>query len=184
MLQLDNLIPALLVTPAVPTPYQQLRFGTFSIAPIPGAVVPLLPHSSPNYAGTGFRGQTLDGEIPTIDFAYPGSTLKSFDLQSFYFGCTQNSQASAVAAIGCTVQVTGTKAGSGATVGPELINFAPTGAVAGTGASLQSAMAWASFSHFTALSSLTLQVMLSAVPVEAQVATALYIDDLVHTNYE
>ncbi|KAI9833517.1 MAG: hypothetical protein M1826_007131 [Phylliscum demangeonii] len=184
MLQFDDLTAPLLVSPPVPTPYQQLRFGTFSVAPVQPAVIALLPHSSPNYAASGVRGQTLNGQNPTIDFAYPGSTLKSFDVSSFYFGCTLDTQVTAVPAIACTVQVTGKKAGTGATVGPKLVNFVPAGSVAGTGASLQTGMAKASLSDFTALSSVTLQVVLSSIPVAAQQTAVLYIDDFVHTNYQ
>ncbi|KAI9816989.1 MAG: hypothetical protein M1826_001684 [Phylliscum demangeonii] len=119
-----------------------------------------------------------------IDFNYPGSTLKSFDLHSLYFGCTVNSQQTEAGAIGCTVQVTATKAGTGATVGPKLINFAPANAVAGTGVSLQSGMAFASFSDLTGLSSVTLQIVLSSIPAAAQADTVLYIDDVVHTNHD
>ncbi|KAI9812946.1 MAG: hypothetical protein M1826_002729 [Phylliscum demangeonii] len=172
------------VAPSVPTPYQSLRFLTFAVGPTNPGVVSLQAHSSPNYIISGVRGQILAGSNPMIDFDYPGSTLESFDLHSFYFGCTVNSQNTQAGAVGCTVQVTATKAGTGATVGPELINFAPANTVAGTGLSLQTALAFASFSDFTGLSSVTLQIVLSSIPVAAQVDTALYIDDVVHTNYE
>ncbi|KAI9827381.1 MAG: hypothetical protein M1826_006306 [Phylliscum demangeonii] len=125
----------------------------------------------------------LAGQIPTIDFAYPGSTLKSFDVKSFYFGCTLSTQVSATVVSACTLQVEGTKAGTGAKVGPRLINFAQP-SVAGSGVATQSGLALASFTDMTGLSSFTLQVVLSSVPAAQQQSTVIYLDDFVHTNYQ
>ncbi|KAI9830459.1 MAG: hypothetical protein M1826_004696 [Phylliscum demangeonii] len=172
------------VPPFVPTPYQGLSFPAFNVGPTQPNVESLQPQSPPHCAITSVRGQTLAGSNPMISTAYPGSTVKSFDLLSFYFGCTVNSQLTVAGAIGCTLQVTGTKAGTGETVGPEFVNFAPANAVAGTGISLQSPMASASFWDLTGLSSVTLLVVLSSIPAAAQQDTTLYIDNIVHTNYE
>ncbi|KAI9812087.1 MAG: hypothetical protein M1826_002962 [Phylliscum demangeonii] len=184
MAQFDEFPTPLLVTSPLPTPYQSLRIGTFSVGPSQPNVVSVLPHSSPNWVSSGLRGQTVGGELPTIDIVYPGSTVKSFDLQSLYFGCAVYSQVTASGAIGCTVQVTGKKAGTGATVGPELINFAPANSVAGTGVSLQSPMAFASFSDLKGLSSVTFQIVLATLPAAQQQSTVFFIDDVVHTNHE
>ncbi|KAI9816681.1 MAG: hypothetical protein M1826_001755 [Phylliscum demangeonii] len=167
----------------VPTPYQSLRFGTFSVAFLNPSVDLLAPHSTPNYAGSSLRGQLLGGEIPTIDFAYPGSTLKSFDLQSLYYACTVNTQTGRAVPLACTIQLSGKKAGTGATVGPKLINFNPP-SVAGTGVSTTKAsMAFASFSDLTGLSQLTLQIVLSSIPAAQQQTAVLDIDDVTHTNH-
>ncbi|KAI9808932.1 MAG: hypothetical protein M1826_004005 [Phylliscum demangeonii] len=123
----------------------------------------------------------LGGEKPTIDFAYPGSTLKSFDLQSLYYACTLNT--GRAVPLPCTIQLSGKKAGTGATVGPKLINFNPP-SVAGTGVSTTKAsLAFASFSDLTALSQLTLEIVLSSIPPAQQQTAVLNIDDVKHTNY-
>ncbi|KAI9816988.1 MAG: hypothetical protein M1826_001683 [Phylliscum demangeonii] len=147
---------------AVPTPYQGLGFPTFSVGPPRPSIVSLIPQSLPNYAVSGVRGQTLAASNPMITTA----------------------QVTVAGASACTVQVTGTKAGTGEMVGPELINFAPANADAGTGISLQSGMAFASFSDLTGLSSVTLQIILSSIPAAAQQTTSLHIDNVEHTNYE
>ncbi|KAI9821428.1 MAG: hypothetical protein M1826_000664 [Phylliscum demangeonii] len=100
----------------------------------------LQPHSLPNFAGFGLVQQNLAGEERTVDFAYPGSTLKSFDLQAlYYYSCLLNLQGSA---------------STGATVGSKLFNFSPP-SVAGTGFALQASMAFAAFTDLTVLSKRT-----------------------------
>ncbi|KAI9831370.1 MAG: hypothetical protein M1826_003543 [Phylliscum demangeonii] len=181
--QFDDLTGQSVGSDPVPTPYQSLRFGTFSVAQGTSPLDSLPPHSLPNRAGSGLRGQTTAAEPPRINFAYNGSILKSFDLESLYFGCIVQSVTTDELAIGCTVQVTGVKADTGDAVGPKLINFAPP-SEAGTGVALQAAMAYASFSDFTRLSKVVLHVMLSSIPEAQQQATVLFIDHVVHTNYE
>ncbi|KAI9803460.1 MAG: hypothetical protein M1826_004961 [Phylliscum demangeonii] len=166
----------------VPVPYQSLRFGTFGVRATKPALDGLPPHSAPNYAISDVAVQTQESQLPTIDIKYPGSTVKSFDLHSLYFGCTIVTLASSTAVTGCTVRVTGTKAATGATVGPELINFAPP-SLAGTGLAPSSSFAFASFSDLTGLASVTLEVVLTALPAGQDQTTALYLDDVVHTNY-
>ncbi|KAI9829257.1 MAG: hypothetical protein M1826_005721 [Phylliscum demangeonii] len=166
----------------VPTPYQSLRFATFSVLAFNPTNNKLTPHSTPNYAGSGVRNQILQGTGPTIDFAYPGATLKSFDAKSLYYGCVLNAQSAVLLPIACTIQATGTKADTGATVGPQYLNFAPP-AVAGTGISTGSSMAFAQLSGFTGLKSLSLVVQLSSIPAAQQATTNLMIDDFVHINY-
>ncbi|KAI9803459.1 MAG: hypothetical protein M1826_004960 [Phylliscum demangeonii] len=178
----DDLVVSAAANP-VPVPYQSLRFGSFAFAASKVAIDSLQAHSRPNYAISGYTRQLQTGEPATIDVKYAGSTVTSFDLQSLYFGCTITTQVSATVVTACTVQVTGTKAATGATVGPELINFAPP-SVAGTGVSQSPDLAFASFSDMTGLSSVTFQVDLSSLPAAQAQTTALYLDDVVHTNYE
>ncbi|KAI9829910.1 MAG: hypothetical protein M1826_005332 [Phylliscum demangeonii] len=182
MAQFDDLAPSVGQN-AVPLPYQSLRFGTFNYHTYNPTIDNLQPRSSPNYAFSGPRTQATAGQIPTIDFAYPGATLKSFDVKSFYYGCAAPTQVSTTVVLACTIQVTGTKAGTGAKVGPKLLNFAPP-SVAGTGVATQSGLAFASFTDMTGLSSFTLQVVLSSVPAAQQQTTVIYLDDFVHTNYQ
>ncbi|KAI9828899.1 MAG: class II myosin [Phylliscum demangeonii] len=158
--------------------YLSLRFNTFNVIQGDPAIDSLLPHSTPNFAGSGVRSQTLSGALPTIDIAYPDSTIKSFDIQSLYYGCAivSQSQAAIIGAVGCTIQVTGVKADAGETLEPKLLNFAPP-SVAGTGVSTQVTVLFASFSDLTALSQLTLEIVLSSIPEAQQQTTVYFIDD-------
>ncbi|KAI9827013.1 MAG: aconitate hydratase [Phylliscum demangeonii] len=168
----------------VPAGYQSLRFPAFGVTAYIPTIDGTPPHSTPNRAAAGVRNEMLDGSGPGIDFAYPGATLKSFDLHSFYYACNLNAQNTERLPIACTIQVTGMKAETGNTVGPELINFSPASSVAGIGPSTESPMAFTAFSDFTKLSAVSLVVVLSSIPEASQDTTILLIDDVVHTNYE
>ncbi|KAI9832824.1 MAG: hypothetical protein M1826_000990 [Phylliscum demangeonii] len=135
----------------------------------------LTPHSTPNYAGTGISNQIVQGQVPTIDFAYEGATLKSTGVV--------NGPSTVILPIACAIQVTGTKADTGATVVPQLLNFAPP-SVAGTGVSTgPPSMAFGQLSGFTGLKSLALSIVPDSIPAAQQATTNLLIDDFVHTNY-
>ncbi|KAI9813352.1 MAG: hypothetical protein M1826_002520 [Phylliscum demangeonii] len=73
--------------------------------------------------------------------------------------------------------------GTGATLGPALINFAPP-SVAGTGVALQAALTKASASDMAGLSAVILQIVLSSIPAARPQTGGVYIDDVVHTNHE
>ncbi|KAI9811103.1 MAG: hypothetical protein M1826_003324 [Phylliscum demangeonii] len=97
----------------VPTPYQSLRFASWSVSPLKPLGDELEPHSAPNRAEHGMREQ-----------------LSSFDLHSFWFGCTTNTAVTITAkAVPCSIEVTGTKADGGATVAPIALGFDPDLAV-------------------------------------------------------
>ncbi|KAI9823259.1 MAG: hypothetical protein M1826_000202 [Phylliscum demangeonii] len=169
------------ISDSLTTSYQSLRFTAFDLVESKPDLDELLPRSAPNFAAAPVQRQLETGAIPTIDTAYPGSTVTSFDLQSLYFGCTASSITLAFAAISCTVQITGTKAGTGATVGPQLFDFALFNRA---GITLQqTGMTLATLAEMNDLSSVTLQVVLNSVPAGKAPIAVLFIDDLVHTNH-
>ena len=64
-------------------------------------------HSAPNYIVTAVDQQASNG-TPSLTILYPGSTIKSFDLHSFYFGCGLDSVEGLVGvAAQCTITVAG-----------------------------------------------------------------------------
>ena len=67
----------------------------------------VVPHSLPNVIVTGFEQQAVNG-TPSLTILYSGSTIKSFDLHYFWFGCALNSVEGVVStATQCTVTVAG-----------------------------------------------------------------------------
>ncbi|MCJ1266023.1 hypothetical protein MMC22_005905 [Lobaria immixta] len=68
--------------------------------------------------------------IKTITATYPNSKVQSFNLESFYIACTENSQVNVDLPVGCTVQVTSdrlnpTNPSICDIVGPENVTFDP-----------------------------------------------------------
>lgn len=67
----------------------------------------MIPHSLPNGIVTGFEQQAVNG-TPSLTILYLGSTIKTFDLISFYFGCALNAaQGLASVPTQCTILVAG-----------------------------------------------------------------------------
>ncbi|KAI9830193.1 MAG: hypothetical protein M1826_004995 [Phylliscum demangeonii] len=134
----------------------------------------LQAHSAPNVAVTGFGSRFSLAPCRQSILESPGSTVERFD---------RSTQATAIGAVACTVQVTGTKADTAKTVRPELINFAPP-SVAETGVALRVALRAAlAFASFFDISSVALPINLSSIPAAQRQTSVLYIDDVVHTNY-
>ena len=86
----------------------QLFYNAFNVGEQDSGVSGLAAHSKPNVIfTTQVTAQTLRG-TPTLTVSYPGSQVTSFNLQSFYFGCTVPSvQTLAGAATQCSILVAG-----------------------------------------------------------------------------
>lgn len=97
-----------LVATAVPTPYCGVDFQAFQMLtdqPVQAAGV--AAHSEPNFAFTSAQTETTGGQS-MITINYPGSTAKSFDFLSLYFGCILSSEASqASSPQQCTMNIAG-----------------------------------------------------------------------------
>ena len=77
-------------------------------AEVDNAVVAgVIPQSLANETVTGFERQSVNG-TPSLTILYPGSKIKSFDLHSFYLGCSLNSvEGAAGVPTQCTTTVAG-----------------------------------------------------------------------------
>ena len=96
-----------------------------------------MPHPYPNFAvGTASGASSLS-------IAYAGSKIKSFALDSYYYGCgTGLVQGEVEAAVNCSITVTGYKAGSTTPAATQTFDFTPAQPV-----DLMNALAFGTFSH-------------------------------------
>ena len=96
-----------------------------------------MPHSDPNFAiGTASGASSLS-------IAYAGSKIKSFALDSYYYGCaTGLLQGEVEAAVKCSITVTGYKAGSTTPAATQTFDFTPAQPV-----DLMNALAFGTFSQ-------------------------------------
>lgn len=96
-----------------------------------------MPHSDPNFAiGTASGASSLS-------IAYAGSEIKSFALDSWYYGCaTGLLQGEVEAAVNCSITATGYKAGSTTPAVTQTFDFTPAQPV-----DLMNALAFGTFSH-------------------------------------
>ena len=103
-------------TGSIPVPYQNLAYS--SSIRVRGNLASALsePHSPLNYASFSFVGTTTaDSFISTI---YSNSNATSFDLKSFYLGCTLATAGASLSGTACTVGLYGQLANGGPFVGP------------------------------------------------------------------
>lgn len=144
--------------------------------------------SQPNSAGYGLLNQIQTGQPAGFSSVYAGSKTKSFDVSSLCYACVVNTQATLGAPIGCTIKLTGKKVGTGATVGPQLITYAPP-TVLGQPAGVQTTATMTCVtveSQFKALSDFSLEIVtnsLSGLTPTQQQGVVLRVDDVIHTNY-
>ncbi|KAI9817067.1 MAG: hypothetical protein M1826_001649 [Phylliscum demangeonii] len=172
---------------SVPTPYQSLRFSSLSVSPLKRSGDELAPHTAPNRVEHGALEQLMAEQDAVIDVGYPGSKVKSFDLHSFWFGCTTNSVVSGKAtALACSIAVTGTKADGGDRIGPITLDYDPDLVDLAD----QYAMQEAAFTNMTRLSKASVKLVrekkgegLVEAMGERLMKDVPYLDDVVHTNY-
>ena len=80
----------------------------------------VMPHTNPNDA-IGFTSGAS-----SLSIAYPSSKVKSFALKSLYYGCnTALQQGEVETAVGCSITVTGYKAGSTKPAATQTFQFTP-----------------------------------------------------------
>ncbi|KAG7009106.1 eukaryotic translation initiation factor 3 subunit I [Physcia stellaris] len=104
--------------------YWNFFVATIGVAGI--GVTGVFPQSSPQVAAYGLYSEILDGPA-NVTTRGSGSNVKSFDLNSYYFGCNSNSAQSAapLAPINCTVRATAYKGGK--QVAQKSFDFVPSG---------------------------------------------------------
>lgn len=108
--------------------YWNFFVATTGVAGI--GVTGVFPQSSPQVAAYGLYSEILDGPA-NVTTKGSGSNVKSFDLNSYYFGCNSNSAQSAapLAPVNCTVRATAYKGGK--QVAQKSFDFVPSGSVSG-----------------------------------------------------
>ena len=158
----DHLTPGPVVAAnTVPVPYDGLNFTSFIYqnAGTVGLAQGVVPNSGAIYIANGPLGPTR-----TPGLSIKGTTTKSFDLQSFFYGCliaTETGQAQL--ATSCTFSVSGVLAGSGKAVAPVSFAFKPSSLTA-------AAMLEAKFdSAFSGLQSATVTVTSSGATVRHEI---------------
>ena len=103
--------------------YKGISYTDFGVSR-PGLLnttVAIHPESDPNIAIEFSSGAS------SLSIAYPGSKVKSFGLNSFYYGCnTDLKQGEAETAEPCNITVLGYKAGSTKPVASQTFEFNPS----------------------------------------------------------
>lgn len=103
--------------------YYGVSFADFGVG-LPGianeSLSGVMPHSNPQY-GVGF-----DSGASSLSIVYPSSKVKSFGLNSFWYGCnTALRQSDAETAVACNINVTGYKAKSTKPAATQSFQFTP-----------------------------------------------------------
>ena len=103
--------------------YKGISYTDFGVS-TPGLLnetLAISPESDPNFA-VGFTSGAS-----SLSIAYSGSKIKSFGLNSFYYGCaTALGQGEAETAEPCNITVLGYRAGSTKTVANQTFEFNPS----------------------------------------------------------
>ena len=110
--------------------YKNLNFTNFNLnAPVLNeSAGGVLYHSGPNDA-FGNLGE-LGAMVPIVSTAYTGSKVKSFSVNSFYYGCyLQAAQGEVAPAEACTITIAGYKAGASSPAATQAFAFTPEEAV-------------------------------------------------------
>ncbi|KAI4188453.1 MAG: hypothetical protein L6R41_002132 [Letrouitia leprolyta] len=127
----NNLTPSPIVAAnTVPVPYLGLNFTSFIYqnAGIAGLAKGVVPQSGKIYIANGLLSPNR-----TPRLSIKGTNTRNFDLLSFYYGCllvTENAQVQASKA--CTFEISGVKAPSGQSVGPNSFKYTPGSLTAAT----------------------------------------------------
>ena len=141
-------------------PYKGLNYSSF-IYQNPGTLglaQGVIPNTQPIYIAS--NGPLSPYRTPAL--STKGTSTKSFDLISFYYGCLTTTETSqGQVATSCTFSISGVKASTGAAVAPVAFRFTPT-----LGVLLGSPMQKATLpSTFTGLRSATIQLLSSGILV-------------------
>ena len=103
--------------------YEGLSYQDFSVSD-PGLAnesLAVAPESRPNIA------IGLTSGASSVSIAYPGSKVKNFGLDNFYYGCnTALKNGEAEVAVSCNITVLGYKAGSTKPVASQTFEFNPS----------------------------------------------------------
>lgn len=168
---------------ALDTPYQGLAFH-YSVSRT-AFLNMVRPPSSPNSVGFGLAEQVEDPLQPAgFTSVYPGSDVKSFDVNSFYYACVWDSPASFGIPIGCGIRVTGKKAGTGEEVGPMEFEFhAPRAMGMGRAQATESMSLARLGAEFQGIESCSQEIIASSIAGIDPEKVILRLDNLEHINY-
>ncbi|KAF1992196.1 hypothetical protein K402DRAFT_387852 [Aulographum hederae CBS 113979] len=171
----ENGVPLVAVAPI--DIYLDIKWNGMSLAEtlIDSTVPGIVPNTPKNYAAYAVPDTaTITQGQPAMTVNYPDSTISSFSLRSFYYGCSIAAETSVTAVpTTCTVTITG-KDANGKTLKTQSFKYDPKGA-------LSAQMMKASVSGFDTMYSVEFDTTTGNLVTDLLVATV--IDTVDYTVY-